>query len=106
MLTLQPDIWAVLVLALASASLALTLTKSLLFSEWRLAVFPVPILGKLLTCPWCALHWIFPILYLLTGVRATSRPGVFWIGIELLAGIGISTVFAAITYLTVAWFES
>ena len=101
----RTDLWPALVVALASASLALTLTKSLIFSTLRIAMGSVPILGKLMACPWCALHWIFPAFYFLAGVRVTSGLGMLWVGLELLAGIGISTVFAAIIYLTVAWFE-
>lgn len=54
-----------LMLALANAALTLTVTRSLAFRWLRDALAGAPVLGVLLSCPWCFSHWGAMALFLL-----------------------------------------
>lgn len=94
---------ALLLLALACASISLTITRTPLFGSARGWARERSVwLGKLVTCPYCTSHWVAFVLVLATtpvphGVAESAERIVFLFAVVTLAAPMQWAIFAAIS---------
>ena len=86
-ISLPADLWTCVVLAVAAASVSITLTQTELFAPLRAAANKAgPMIGHLFHCFYCISHWV-----VIAGI-ATYRPVLVSSGIPLVDWV-VSTFF-------------
>lgn len=86
----------ILVMGAASAALSITFAKSHLFAGVRSLIIEKcsPMVGKLVSCPWCMGHWFAALVMVLAhlgGVEVLSLPltvlVVNWLAVVAVSGL-------------------
>lgn len=89
---LLTDLGRLLILALATSALSITLTKSSMFEPARELIKRWPVLYKLATCPYCTSHWIALVIVIHEPLRAGYGGAI----IDVFAVVGLSAILAGL----------
>ena len=82
---------SVVLVGIASAAITVTLTQAVIFGWLRSWFEEVPILNKLVNCPYCAAHWIS--LVLAFQIPRSTTAGIPGYLLTVMILVGVTTLF-------------